>query len=828
MTLHITQAPATFSLPVMKKRSMGVFKVRITCISSMQANVPILVRAHCVDEKDILKFEKSGTTWIPPPSPSPTGMAPNNNIDSNTGIVETELSWNGGGDVTQERLMVLAPKEGLASRAAAAAGAPRLTINNMDGGTHPNGSSTTTPTTSSDNASPPPPPLPSSSSLIQQLYEASDDIIFNNMMFNFPSQMKPRWIVFTAELPPGSKGRAVASCLLKVPTIVMSRVTDQLQKAKATLWGGGNNNLTKHSHLQLQHATSFATASATEIINIKSFRRDVRKVLANAQFNRNFLEEEFNFLEAKAGFRYHHYGSNGTGARLATTINADNATIAINWLKSNLATCSFFKELYERTNPQIICGLHIQREQAKILLQDKDPGTFLIRFGSEPGSVVVSVKSSSSLAMWRPSSSVGGVEPRPPPSSSTTGDCIDHIQLPRDAFLRASLEELLIKVADGNARFLLDASSQKVYTRQNVLERSYMQIMPCIVYKAAPLIMNGVAVKATAAGAADGDDTDDGFDHNISDGGDNDVVPKIKKKRIMEQNSKFLGGGDSDGHDTKMMAVNNSLEGLPLCISMLNDNQVCIAPNVNVTHQQQEDVDKSNGGASFLLPKSLNGLAAANHFELSRNNNHSLPPLPPSMVVPVQLNGGGGGGGGSSLAALSLLIPCPSSAGEAATTTDMSATLVAAALGGEGSGGRSCKGSMECLHGSLAGTPTPSSPGACHPAHHNNNTGGVRDNNNNNPNPALVPDKPFSIEAFLAANNMELQDNVHPISDLDMNMKLLLNNMPPPQPTTTTNEEQQQVFGHSVTPSSPSLMFDSELMKDGCEIDLDFFRNFTD
>jgi len=824
MALHITQAPATFSLPVMKKRSVGVFKVRITCISSMQANVPILVRAHCVDEKDILKFEKSGTTWIPPPSPSPTRMAPNNSIDSNTGIVETELSWNSGGDVTQERLMVLAPKEGPASRAAAAAAAPRLPINNVYGVTHPNGSSKTTPTTSSDNASPSPSPLPSSSSSIQQLYEASDDIIFNNMTFNFPSQMKPRWIVFTAELPPGSKGRSVASCLLKVPTIVMSRVTDQLQKAKATLWGGGNDNFTKHSHLLLQHSTTSATATAantaTEIINIRSFRREVRKVLANAQFNRNFLEEEFNFLEAKAGFRYHHYGSNGTGARLATTISADNATIAINWLKANLATCSFFKELYERTNPQIICAVHIQREQTKIFLQDKDPGTFLIRFGSEPGSVVVSVKSSSSLAMWRPSSFVGGVAPRPPSSSSTTGDWIDHIQLPRDVFLRASLEELLIKVADGNARFLLDASSQKVYTRQNVLERSYMQIMPCIVHKAAPLIMNGGAVKATAAGAADGDDADGGYDHDISDGCDDDVVPMIKKQRTMEQNSKFLGGGDGGSRDTKMMVVNSPHEGLPLYISMLNDNQLAIAPNDNLTHQQQEDVDKTSGGASFLLPKPLNGLAAANHFELSRNNNQSPSALPPSMVVPIQLNAGGGGG--SSLAALSLLKPCPSIAGEAAMATDMSAMLVAAALGEEGRGVQRREGSMECLHGSLAETPNSSSPDACHPAHPNNNT-----SSNNNTNPAFVSDKPFSIEAFLAANNMELRDNVHPISDLDMNT-MLLNNSQPPEPTTTTNEQQQQVFGLSVTPSSPSLMFDSELMKDECEIDLDFLRNFTD
>jgi len=116
------------------------------------------------------------------------------------------------------------------------------------------------------------------------------------------------------------------------------------------------------------------------------------------------------------------------------------------YIRKTQAVLKLMREYYERVDPQIICGFSIGRREAISLLDGHPPGTFLIRFSYEAGSIAIS-------------------------HVIHTGE-VFHLKLTMAQLQSVSLEELLS--LRGNLEYLLDPSTSLRYPREMVLDRGYV------------------------------------------------------------------------------------------------------------------------------------------------------------------------------------------------------------------------------------------------------------------------------------------------------------------------------------------------------------------
>ncbi len=116
------------------------------------------------------------------------------------------------------------------------------------------------------------------------------------------------------------------------------------------------------------------------------------------------------------------------------------------YVRRTQALLKLMREYYERAEPQIICGFSIGRREAVSLLDTQPPGTFLLRFSYEAGSLAVSHVANSGQ--------------------------IYHLKLTIQDLQSVSLEELLS--LRGNLEYLLDPNSGLRYPRELVLDRGYV------------------------------------------------------------------------------------------------------------------------------------------------------------------------------------------------------------------------------------------------------------------------------------------------------------------------------------------------------------------
>ncbi|KAL4440264.1 hypothetical protein ABPG75_003265 [Micractinium tetrahymenae] len=366
VTFDIVQAPSAFSLPVMQKRPWDPpFQVRMTWRSSLPLQFNTTVAAFVADEAAV----PSMLTWQPP----------------GTGDAAKALL-----DHQQERMVVLAPvapEDGISSPTSSAAGA--------GGG------------------------------MLQDPQHYAEVVFtFQRLSFGGPSQMRPRWLVFAASLLGGG---CVYSHYL-VPTVVMSRLADQFEKAKAVLWGGQQPEACDSSVMKMDY---------------RQLRKHIKRELSAVGIAREPSEEDYRYLATRAGFVASATGVRGTSASL------QELAAFKEWFGGHVIMLKHIRAHYERTEPQVVCGFGVTREQADAMLAPHPVGTFLLRFGSQGGQLVLSVRSA------------GG--------HST----ITHFCIPTAALQSNGLEAVLER--NGTAEQLLDAATGQRHLRTAVLDRSYLQ-----------------------------------------------------------------------------------------------------------------------------------------------------------------------------------------------------------------------------------------------------------------------------------------------------------------------------------------------------------------
>lgn len=116
------------------------------------------------------------------------------------------------------------------------------------------------------------------------------------------------------------------------------------------------------------------------------------------------------------------------------------------YIRRTQALLKLMREYYERMDPQILCGFNIGRREAVSLLDGHPPGTFVIRFSYEAGSIAIS-------------------------HVTHTGE-VFHLKLTITQLQSVSLEELLS--LRGNLEYLLDPTTGLRYPREMVLDRGYV------------------------------------------------------------------------------------------------------------------------------------------------------------------------------------------------------------------------------------------------------------------------------------------------------------------------------------------------------------------
>ena len=170
--LRVTQAPAAFALPALTRRKFQPpFKVALTVACGAPLRFAAGVKVYSIDEAAVAALQ----TWAPDAAPN-------------------ELS---GGELVREVLLQ-------ADDAGASEAAPGCNGGGgCDAGRFP------------------------------QRYRATCEYAFPALAFTSPSSVRPRWLLFAAQLP----GGPLLMTHFLLPTIVMSRAADQSERAARLLWG---------------------------------------------------------------------------------------------------------------------------------------------------------------------------------------------------------------------------------------------------------------------------------------------------------------------------------------------------------------------------------------------------------------------------------------------------------------------------------------------------------------------------------------------------------------------------------------------------------------
>jgi hypothetical protein len=246
-------------------------------------------------------------------------------------------------------------------------------------------------------------------------------------------QLNPRWLVVVIS-PIGSTLSIFLQ--LKVPTIVMSS-PKLTQQCLYLLWG---RSCPTPSIVQLFQSTAEQKLKAAGVesdLDVEEYAALIR--LASPSDKENTTSVEDGRLSKKRRV-------------LDTAADKHGIIVAVNhFLDGIVALMPFIREYWGLENPRILSSLSITREIAESLLHGLRPGAFLLRFGKEAGTLIMSVR------------------------CGATATAIEHIRWRKSHFHSARLEQLLD--LDGRGTHLLDPDQMLLYPREMVLRPGYVQAL---------------------------------------------------------------------------------------------------------------------------------------------------------------------------------------------------------------------------------------------------------------------------------------------------------------------------------------------------------------
>ncbi|GMH38215.1 hypothetical protein BSKO_06099 [Bryopsis sp. KO-2023] len=253
-----------------------------------------------------------------------------------------------------------------------------------------------------------------------EIHLCAEDLEFTDLRFGKSSRMHRRWILFSCRL-----GRDVVYLLYKLPTIVLSRKTDQFDKASSILQKKGMRTpglglaLVEGGPANEREAGGAAAAPLLGGEGLFALPPIVTRVDVNggavpsgeawspqspkkpayvkawisekygaAGMCRILSEHDLMYLETKA---CSHYGRREAGNYGEFDKSRDWSDFQ-HWFLVCLRSLKQEEQLWGCVRPMKICDFTVDRAIAEDLLQDEPFGTFVVRLCSEPGGFAISVK----------------------------------------------------------------------------------------------------------------------------------------------------------------------------------------------------------------------------------------------------------------------------------------------------------------------------------------------------------------------------------------------------------------------------------------------------
>lgn len=243
----------------------------------------------------------------------------------------------------------------------------------------------------------------------------SEDLEFTDLRFSKSSRMNRRWIMFTCKL-----GWDMLYALYKLPTIVLSRKTDQYDKACVILLQKGLPNCGTQACRDFFASKSIHSNTHKVVQELKSTQPQLRGIMddgspvthiqrnqsheqqfvtqahvwqyietryAESGLDRGLTTEDIVSLEAKSGLR----SIPGTGSNGLVTDWA-SWTEFTSWFEACLRSLKRVDHLWSANDITRICTFTVDRNFSESALKDEQHGTFLVRLCSEPGAFAISVK----------------------------------------------------------------------------------------------------------------------------------------------------------------------------------------------------------------------------------------------------------------------------------------------------------------------------------------------------------------------------------------------------------------------------------------------------
>lgn len=245
----------------------------------------------------------------------------------------------------------------------------------------------------------------------------SEDLEFTELRFSKSSRMNRRWILFTCRL-----GWDMLYCLYCLPTIVLSRKTDQYEKACTilrqrtlidTVAFGGKHQLNSPKYFSspvgdmqqdwksAQHIPGLITncsqpflaqhhepCASPFCVPQDVVQQYIWDKYSESGLKRPLTDRDMVALGLRAGLV--SFSANG----MATGGGTDSRTWLEfqAWFDACLRSLKLVDHLWSATDIVRICSFTVDRNFAEHLLSDSANGTFVVRLCSEPGAFAISTK----------------------------------------------------------------------------------------------------------------------------------------------------------------------------------------------------------------------------------------------------------------------------------------------------------------------------------------------------------------------------------------------------------------------------------------------------
>mmetsp|Transcript_31429 Transcript_31429/g.89224 ORF Transcript_31429/g.89224 Transcript_31429/m.89224 type:complete len:678 (+) Transcript_31429:216-2249(+) len=221
-----------------------------------------------------------------------------------------------------------------------------------------------------------------------------EDFEFTNLKFVKSSRMFKRWLVFHCKIK-----NDTIYCIYDLPSVIVSRRNDQYGKAYALLMG--TPPPVKRQRVPSPAAAAMSTAcsspsvpnrmGAQESLGMRRMTVDQACTWIENQYlqslpgvMRGLSPEDKLWLVKKAGL-------DPTSSE-PSLIPVHRWTSFEDWYSKCLDALRAVIDIWDQSEPEIICGLSVDRSMAERALKSEPPGTFLVRLCSEPGCFAVSTR----------------------------------------------------------------------------------------------------------------------------------------------------------------------------------------------------------------------------------------------------------------------------------------------------------------------------------------------------------------------------------------------------------------------------------------------------